>query len=67
MDAALYFLVLPVITPEGWWEKRAQEIEDLEWVLFTVDPCVWLATYMADSDLVARMLYGVEVAGWYEV
>ena len=59
MDAALYHLVLPAITPEDWWEKRALEIDLLEWVLFRVDPCVWLATYMADSDLVARMLYGV--------
>ena len=59
MDAALYFLVLPAITPEDWWERQAHEIDQLELVLFTVDPCLWLATYMADSDLVARMLYGV--------
>ena len=57
----------PGITPEGWWEKRALEIDLLEWVLFRVDPCVWLETYMADGDLVARMLHGVKVDGWYEV
>ena len=57
----------PGTTPEEWWEKRAAEIDLLEWVLFRVDPRLWLDTYMADGDLVSRMLHGVEVDGWYEV
>ena len=51
---------------EDWWEKQAEELDFLEWFLFTVEPQTWLDAYMADRDLVARMLHGVEVDGWYE-
>ena len=57
----------PDTTPEEWWEERAAEIDLIEWVLFMVDPRLWLDTFMADGDLVSRMLHGVKVDGWYEV
>ena len=57
----------PGTSQEDWWEKQAAELDLLEWVLFRVEPQTWLDTYMADRDLVARMLHGVEVDGWYEV
>ena len=59
MDAALYFLVLPAISSEDWWDMQAHEIDWLELVLLTADPCLWWATYMADTELVERMLDGV--------
>ena len=54
-------------TQEKWWDEQAAELDLLEWVLFRVEPGVWLDTFMEDADLVAKMLQGVEVDGWYEV
>ena len=51
----------PGASQEDWWEKQAEELDFLEWFLFTVEPQTWLDAYMADRDLVARMLEGVEL------